>query len=165
MREDLVYIKTKSWLVDSSWAVLAGQPPRGTDHLPIVEIKDSFNRAKGSAGAFIPDLVARKSHFLALIECKPVYDELDRLKLEGILGSEQRLAALFADLSQKRLVSKRDCSGLTVLGLLAHGGPPGPTSGIVGQLLVSGEGLVVAGSWDDATLQSLSDLQAGVNPP
>ena len=40
MNEDQIYLSTKSWFRKNGYLVLAGQPPSGSDSIPVVEIKD-----------------------------------------------------------------------------------------------------------------------------
>ena len=59
LNEEEVYNGSKQWLIDNGFAVLAGQPARGVDHLPVIEIKESTGE-KGSKFSYKPDLVAYK---------------------------------------------------------------------------------------------------------
>ena len=81
MREDEVYVRTKFWFTNNGFSPLAGQPPSGCDHLPTIEIKSAANIIKGSKDSFKPDLIFANSSFLILVECKPLDDREDELKL------------------------------------------------------------------------------------
>jgi len=39
MREDLIYILTKKFFLKKNFTLIAGQPPSGSDNLPVIEIK------------------------------------------------------------------------------------------------------------------------------
>ena len=52
MNEDQIYLSTKSWFRKNGYLVLAGQPPSGSDSIPVVEIKDFSNLYKGSKGSY-----------------------------------------------------------------------------------------------------------------
>ena len=84
MDEDIVYILSKKWFLEKNFIILGGQPPNGSDNIPVIEIKDSFVKEKGSKGSYKPDLVCANSKFIILIECKPVYSFSDKEKLLSI---------------------------------------------------------------------------------
>jgi hypothetical protein len=47
--ENTLYEKVKNYLKTTGWIILGGQPARGTNHLPVIEVKDSPSRgSKGS---------------------------------------------------------------------------------------------------------------------
>ena len=74
LTEEEVYNGTKKILIKNNYTLLGGQPPRGVDHLPVIEIKSGLNREKGSKDSFKPDLVAYRDGILIIIECKPDLD-------------------------------------------------------------------------------------------
>jgi len=41
MTEDEVYVRAKRLLREQGWDILGGQPPRGTDSLPVIEVKST----------------------------------------------------------------------------------------------------------------------------
>ena len=43
LTEEEVYNGTKNWLLNNGFSILAGQPPRGVDHLLVIEIKNPTN--------------------------------------------------------------------------------------------------------------------------
>ena len=47
MDEDIVYILSKKWFLEKNFIILGGQPPKGSDNIPVIEIKDSFVKEKG----------------------------------------------------------------------------------------------------------------------
>ena len=107
MREDEVYRASKKWFVDQEFQLLAGQPPRGTDRLPVVEIKAPNGKGKGSLGSFKPDLIVANSNVVLIVECKPRYDKGDVEKLLSIRDDLRRLDALVSELRQRRLFERR----------------------------------------------------------
>lgn len=128
LSETTVYLKVKKHLKSSGWSVLAGQPPSGTDHLPVIEIKDDFESGNGSKGSFKPDLVAWKDDILVFIELKPIFNAPDQAKVENVLNSPRRIQALWEDLNQRRvkintgeLLSTR-MTQTRVVGGLGYGG-------------------------------------------
>lgn len=134
LREDEVYVGAKALLGRLRWTVIAGQPPAGCDHLPVVEVKAPTRAALGSLGAFKPDLIAVRDECLLLVECKPAHDEGDAVKLRAVIGSDDRRATLFSEIHQRRLLAKRGFSESTVftlLGALAHSGPVQPQHDLV----------------------------------
>ena len=44
LSEEEVYNGAKRILKNNNYTLLAGQPPRGVDHLPVVEIKSGTNK-------------------------------------------------------------------------------------------------------------------------
>ena len=76
LSEEEVYNGAKRILTKNNYVLLAGQPPRGVDHLPVVEIKSGTNKEKGSKDSFKPDLVAYKDNILLIIECKPNFNTM-----------------------------------------------------------------------------------------
>lgn len=106
--EERVYAGTKRFLKNNGFLVLAGQPPRGVDHIPVIEIKDPNFIGKGSRNAYKPDLVAFKNNNFYIIECKPQYDLGDYHKLKSILSSDERLHAFYNELTQRGLLRKNN---------------------------------------------------------
>ncbi len=100
MSEDEIYVYTKEWLKDKGYIILGGQPPNGSDDFPVVEIKKEKDQDKGSKGSFKPDLVAKNSQEILVIECKPKYDKEDEEKLKQVLIYKKRQQLLIEELSQ-----------------------------------------------------------------
>lgn len=144
MREDLVYLLTKEALKTAGWTVVAGQPSSGTDHLPVVEIKEPMREGNGSLGAFKPDLIAWHHPWLAIGECKPKFDEGDVSKLRNILSSQRRLDELRKELALRGLPGAEG----TLVGFVAYE-TPGPPLPDLGTILCSdlGADLIPAGEW------------------
>lgn len=47
--KNTLHEKVKNYLKTTGWIILGGQPARGTNHLPVIEVKDSPSRgSKGS---------------------------------------------------------------------------------------------------------------------
>src|SRR5438093_2911696 len=98
--EDVVYQKLKKYLQKQDWIILGGEPPGGSNHIPIIEVRDSLNLEKGSKGSKKIDLVAFKSSFFLLLELKRSYSYSDISKLNAMIkhpsGREAFLNALLA---------------------------------------------------------------------
>jgi hypothetical protein len=130
--EDIIYIHAKSFLIDSGWKVLAGQPPNGCDNLPVVEIKLASKTEKGSRGACKPDLIAFKEGLCLLVECKPNHSEEDAAKLRGVLDSVERVDLLYLEIQQRHLLERRGITASEsefkkgLRGALAHSGKVQP---------------------------------------
>lgn len=107
MKEDEVYISTKAFLIKQSWTLLAGQPPNGCDHLPVVEIKMSERIGIGSFGSYKPDLIASKNGIFLIIECKPDHSIDDAKKILSILSDQCRVENLYEEILQRRLFERR----------------------------------------------------------
>ena len=131
LTEEEVYNGSKRWLRNNGYQVIAGQPARGVDHLPVIEIKLPSGD-KGSRDAYKPDLVAYKNGIFFIIECKPVYDDGDRRKILDTLGSKERLKSFYNELDQYHLLTRVGYSdgferfSGSVRGFLAFSGNKGP---------------------------------------
>jgi len=138
MNEEGVYIAVSTYLAESGWHVVGGQPPSGTDHLPVIEIKDPGHTGKGSNGAFKPDLVACKWRSVLIVEVKPLFSPADRKKLLGILGDQRRLSLLIDELDQRGfsrqlgLAANENQVVLAFTGALGFSGLVGNLHGLVG---------------------------------
>lgn len=126
--EDEVYIGAKTLLRSHGWTLLAGQPPSGCNHLPVVEIKWSGHVGKGSKGAYKPDLIASKAGVFMLVECKPNHSKTDVEKLREILGDASRKSLLFKELTQRHLLERHGITSGEIefcnrlIGAIAHPG-------------------------------------------
>ena len=101
--ETQVYLRVKKFLADSNWSVVAGQPPSGSDHLPVIEIKDPLIRSKGSLGSFKPDMLAWRENILLIVELKSMFTLSDVDKLNTILDSEERKSELWDEINSRNL--------------------------------------------------------------
>ena len=108
MSEDEIYVYTKEWLIKKGYEILGGQPPNGSDDFPVVEIKKERNQDKGSKGSFKPDLIAKNSQEILVIECKPKYDEDDEEKLNQVLASNKRQQLFIEELLQRKLITESE---------------------------------------------------------
>jgi hypothetical protein len=106
LSEEEVYIGTKLFLKKNMFSIIGGQPPRGVDHLPVIEIKSGTNLEKGSKDAYKPDLIAYKNGIFYIIECKPSYNEMDFRKIQDVFSSVDRIKSLFLELTQRRIFQK-----------------------------------------------------------
>ena len=127
LTEEEVYNGAKRWLRKNGFVVLAGQPARGVDHLPVIEIKQPSGE-KGSRYSYKPDLVAFKDGIFYIIECKPGFDVGDLEKIREVLSNELRLRSFYTELVQYQLLSKVGYNGSVqdfcgaVEGVLAYSG-------------------------------------------
>jgi len=133
MREDEVYVGTKVWFKNIGFIPLAGQPPNGCDNIPTIEIKEINNREKGSKGSFKPDLVFGNSNYLVLVECKPLDDRLDEIKLLEVLSNKDRQRLLYDEIVQRGIFKRKkleehfpdfDTFSSKLRVCLSHGGEP-----------------------------------------
>ncbi|MDR3448249.1 MAG: hypothetical protein P4M15_00595 [Alphaproteobacteria bacterium] len=106
MREDEIYVVSKEWFKSRGFIPIAGQPPNGSDNIPVIEIKDPDQLAKGSKGSYKPDLVFANDAYVVLVECKPAFNMGDKLKLEQIAGSLSRQGAFYDELVSRRMLEK-----------------------------------------------------------
>ena len=145
LTEEEVYNGAKRWLHKNGFFVIAGQPARGVDHLPVIEIKHPTGD-KGSKYSYKPDLVAYKNSIFYIIECKPGYDSDDNTKINDVLSSETRLKSLYTEIEQYQLFNKigyhpsfsnfKD----SIEGVLAFSGSLGPNSNLHKLIVESWQG-------------------------
>lgn len=109
MREDLIYILTKKFFINKKFTLLAGQPPGGSDNLPIIEIKTN-KKEKGSKDSFIPDLVAINYNYIVIIECKPRFNQGDKDKIDEIDNNELRIKNFYNEILSRNLLIKYNFS-------------------------------------------------------
>lgn len=110
MREDEIYLLTKDWFVRRNHKVLGGQPPKGTDRHPVIEIKSNEHAEKGSRTSFKPDLVIATPDTLLLVECKPKFDGDDVDKLLKVSNSAPRRQSLVNEIRQRRSLERHNHS-------------------------------------------------------
>jgi len=103
LNETQVFISVRNYLLENDWHVIGGQPPSGTDHLPVIEIRDPMHKGKGSKGSYKPDLIAWRESILAIIELKPSFNRADREKVNGVLRSPERTRSLWESLIQRNI--------------------------------------------------------------
>jgi hypothetical protein len=104
LNETQVFIAVKSYLLENDWQVVGGQPPSGTDYLPVIEVRDPKFTGKGSKGSYKPDLIAWHDYNLAIIELKPQFNQPDRDKVNEVLKSPERVQSLWESLIQRNIV-------------------------------------------------------------
>lgn len=101
--ETKLYIALKSYLKINGWHLIAGQPPSGTDHLPVLEIKSQVGDVKGSRDSYKPDLVAVSTNTLLIVEIKPSYSANDDAKLIRTLTEGNRIESLWFEIANRNL--------------------------------------------------------------
>jgi len=103
INETKVFILVRDYLLENGWEVIGGQPPSGTDYLPVIEIRDPAHKGKGSKGSYKPDLVAWHESNLFIIELKPSFNQPDRDKVNEVLQSPERVRSLWESLIQRNI--------------------------------------------------------------
>ena len=103
LNEAEVFITVRNYLLENNWQVIGGQPPSGTDYLPVIEIRDPSYKGKGSKGAYKPDLLAWHEFNLFIIELKPSFNQPDREKVNEVLRSPERVKSLWESLIQRNI--------------------------------------------------------------
>lgn len=148
LTEEEVYNGAKRWLRKNGFQVIAGQPARGVDHLPVIEIKQPSGD-KGSRDAYKPDLVAYKDEVFYIIECKPSFDYGDLEKVNDVLSSTERKKNFFIELSQYQLLMRVhynksfDVFCDSVEGVLAYSGETGPECNLHKLIVHDWKGLAI----------------------
>lgn len=103
INETQVFILIKKFLIERGWLIIGGQPPSGTDYLPVIEIRDPMYKGKGSKGSYKPDLIAWHQSTLFIIELKPVFSQSDRDKVNEVLTSPERIKSFWESLIQRNI--------------------------------------------------------------
>ena len=103
LNETQVFILVRKYLIENNWQVIGGQPPSGTDHLPVIEIRDPMYKGNGSKGSYKPDLIAWYESKLVIIELKPSFNNPDRDKVNKVLNSPERIGSLWESLIQRNI--------------------------------------------------------------
>ena len=103
LTEPEIYLLLKSWLRKHARRILGGEPPGGTNDIPIIEIKDSEHKMKGSKGSRKIDLVAFRDSYFLLIEVKEIYSYPDIKKLNEIVTERKWRIAFLNALREKRI--------------------------------------------------------------
>jgi len=103
LTETEIYLRLKLWLQERSWIILGGQPPGGTNDIPIIELKDPEHKMKGSKGSRKIDLVAFKASYFLLTEVKEIFAHSDIKKLNEIVAERKWRIALLKALAERRL--------------------------------------------------------------
>lgn len=102
LSETEVYLALKKYLDGKGWEILGGQPPGGTNSIPLIELKDHEYKGKGSKGSKKVDLIAFKRPYFLLIELKAFRSESDIAKLREITRSASWRRAFVEALAEKR---------------------------------------------------------------
>lgn len=122
LSEEEVYNGAKNWLKRNGFTVIAGQPARGIDHLPVIEIKTRTGD-KGSRESYKPDLIALKDGAIYIIECKPAFNLPDYEKIQSVLNDSVRRRNLIFELNQYKLLERNGLDEVeSVKGMLAYSG-------------------------------------------
>lgn len=101
--EDHIYRNMKAWLEARGWLVIAGEPPSGTNHLPVLEIRDPNYTGRGSTGSRKIDLLAYRDGRLLLIELKGKCSHKDVEKLDRIISTRESREALMDAIDEKSI--------------------------------------------------------------
>lgn len=104
--EEWLYVWLKRHVRAAGGELLGGQPPSGTDHLPVIEIKDPLSVGQGSKSAFKPDLVFLLGKTLFIAEIKPRYSAADKEKQLSLLASEGRVQRFWEEVEQRGIRSQ-----------------------------------------------------------
>lgn len=143
LKEEEVYNGAKRWLNNNGFIVVAGQPAKGVDHLPVIEIKKPSGD-KGSKDSYKPDLIAYrlKDSAFCIVECKPKYNEGDYEKICSVLASAERKNAFYHELKQYQIINRVNYTkdfayfDSTLFGIISFSGDPGPVKNMQ-KLIVS----------------------------
>ncbi len=106
--ENKVYQLLKPYVKNLGWIVLGGEPPGGTDHIPVIELKDPTNTGGGSKGSKKIDLVFFKDNYFLLLELKENFAQSDVTKLDEIVCSDVWRKSFFNAIRDKSIHLKHN---------------------------------------------------------
>lgn len=101
--ETQIYILMKRWLQDNNWKILGGEPPGGTNDIPLIELKDVSYTKKGSKGSRKIDFVAYKQGYFLFLELKTIFSYSDIKKLNEVIGETKWHHAFIRTLKEKNI--------------------------------------------------------------
>ena len=101
LNENEVYQLLKPYVENLGWIVLGGEPPGGTDHIPVIELKDPANLSGGSKGSKKIDLVFFRDNNFLLLELKEIFAQSDVDKLDDIVSSDVWQKSFFNAMFEK----------------------------------------------------------------
>lgn len=104
--ENQIYEILKSYVQSLGWIVLGGEPPGGTDHIPVIQLKNPHMTQKGIIGSKKIDLVFLKNNYFLLLELKEDYAFSDVEKLDEITSSNEWKQSFFRALREKSIHRK-----------------------------------------------------------
>jgi hypothetical protein len=103
LNENEVYQLLKPYVENLGWIVLGGEPPGGTDHIPVIELKDPANLSGGSKGSKKIDLVFFRDNNFLLLELKEIFAQSDVDKLDDIVSSDVWRKSFFNAIRDKSI--------------------------------------------------------------
>lgn len=106
LSEPEIYLRMKGWLREKKWKILGGEPPGGTNDIPIIEIKTSHYHGKGSYGSKKIDLVGYKEGYFIFLELKTKYSRYDIEKLNTITSESVWRRAFIRALNEKLVLER-----------------------------------------------------------
>lgn len=110
LNENEVYQLLKPYVQNLGWIILGGEPPGGTDHIPVIELKDPENVSGGSKGSKKIDLVFFKNNNFLLLELKENFAKSDVKKLDDIVSSDIWKKSFFNAIREKSIHLRHNIS-------------------------------------------------------
>jgi hypothetical protein len=97
--EEEIYIKFKDKMLREGWILVAGEPPKGTENRPVLEIKPK--KTKGSKNSIKPDAVFLKTNKLLIVEFKDKFSKEDETRMINLIESEPLKVSLKEAIEEK----------------------------------------------------------------
>lgn len=104
--ESEIYVRMKHFLVRRGWDLLGGDPPDGTDDIPVIEVKPPRNVGKGSLSSKKPDLVAHRCSKIMLLELKSSFSLSDIHKLNELVEEKIWRRRIHGALEEKKVLER-----------------------------------------------------------
>jgi hypothetical protein len=103
LEETEIYVRMKGWLHNNHWKIIGGEPPGGTNDIPVIELKNPLYLKKGSKGSKKIDLIAFKQGYFLFLELKPVFSYQDIKKLNEVCGEKKWRISFMKALVERKI--------------------------------------------------------------
>ena len=98
-KEEEIYLKFKDKMLREGWILVAGEPPKGTENRPVLEIKPK--KTKGSKNSIKPDAVFLKTNELLIVEFKDEFSKEDETRMINLIESKSLKDSLREAIKEK----------------------------------------------------------------
>jgi len=98
-KEEEIYLKFKDKMLQEGWVLVAGEPPKGTENRPVLEIKPK--KTKGSKNSIKPDAVFLRTDELLIVEFKEKFSKEDEARMIGLIESKSLKNSLKEAIEEK----------------------------------------------------------------
>jgi len=104
-KEEEIYLRFKDKMLRDGWTLLAGEPPKGTENRPVLEIKPK--KIKGSKNSIKPDSVFLKNNELLIVEFKEKFSKEDETRMINLKENESLKNSLWEAIKEKSNIKNK----------------------------------------------------------